>query len=492
MGMATGRRRDAVVVGSGPNGLVAAVTLAQAGWRVEVREAARTPGGGARTEELTLPGFRHDVCSSVHPLALASPVLRRLLADVAWCQPQVQLAHPLDGGRAALLECSEESTSAGLGAGGGSWRRLMAPLLSGADGLVEAILSPRGLPPAQPTSLAALAAFGALGAAPATSLARALRGEEARALLAGCAAHSVRDLHAPVTGGFGLLLALLGHHVGWPVARGGSVAITEALVRRLRELGGEVVCESPVRSLTDLPPAGAVLLDLTPRQVLAVAGDKLPPGYARKLAGYRYGPGVFKLDWALDGPVPWKHPGVSRAATVHVGGSMAEVAAAERTVARGRHPERPFVLFVQASVADPTRAPAGRHTGWAYCHVPHGSTLDMTEAVESQVERFAPGFRDRIMARHAMGPAALEGHNPNNVGGDIGGGTADVRQLLARPVLGRQPWRTPVPGLYLCSSSTPPGGGVHGMCGWHAARLVLRDAKARDPMAASGVVRDVG
>lgn len=479
MGWATARRRDAVVVGSGPNGLVAAVTLAQAGWRVEVREAAGTPGGGARTEELTLPGFRHDVCSSVHPLALASPALRGLLADVAWCQPQVQLAHPLDGGRAALLERSVESTAAGLGAGGGSWRRLMAPLLSGADGLVETILSPRSLPRAQPTELAALAAFGALGAAPATALARGLRGEEARALLAGCAAHSVRDLHAPLTGGFGLLLALLGHHVGWPVARGGSDAITEALVRRLRELGGDVVCGSPVRSLKDLPPATAVLLDLTPRQVLAVGGDRLPRAYARRLAGYRYGPGVFKLDWALDGPVPWRHPGVALAATVHVGGAMAEVVAAERTVARGGHPQRPFVLFAQASVVDPKRAPAGRHTGWAYCHVPHGSTLDMTEAVEGQVERFAPGFRDRILARHAMGPAALEKHNPNDVGGDIGGGTADLRQLLVRPVLSRQPWRTPVPGLYLCSSSTPPGGGVHGMCGWHAAQVALGDAAGR-------------
>ncbi len=295
--------------------------------------------------------------------------------------------------------------------------------------------------------------------------------------LAGCAAHSVRDLHAPVTGAFGLLLALLGHHVGWPVARGGSVAITDALVRRLRDLGGEVVCGSPVRSLAELPRAGAVLLDLTPRQVVSVAADRLPRRYARRLAAYRYGAGVFKLDWALDGPVPWRHPGVGKAATVHVGGSVAEVAEAERTVARGGHPQRPFVLFAQASVADPSRAPAGQHTGWAYCHVPHGSTVDMTEAVERQIERFAPAFRDRILARRAMGPAALEKHNPNYVGGDIGGGMADVRQLLARPVLSAQPWRTPVPGLYLCSSSTPPGGGVHGMCGWHAARLVLHDAR---------------
>ncbi len=467
------RRRDAVIVGSGPNGLVAAVLLAEAGWSVVVREAADEPGGGLRTAELTVPGFRHDVCSSVHPLALASPALRGLLDQVTWCEPEFALAHPLDGGRAAILERSLDATCARMGPDRRRWRALMAPLLRGAGGLVDSLLSPRSLPRASPV---ALAEFAAVGGLPATVLARLLQGEETRALYAGCAAHSVLDLGAPVSGGVGLLLALLGHHVGWPVARGGSSSLTDALVSRLQAAGGVVECGRRVSDLAELPPARVVLLDLTPRQVVAVAGGMLPSAYARRLSRYRYGAGVFKVDWALDGPVPWTNPDVGRAGTVHLGGSFAEVAAAERTVARGGHPDRPFVLFVQATVADRTRAPDGQHTGWAYCHVPNGSTVDMTEALERQVQRFAPDFRDRILARHVMFPAQVEAHNANNVGGDIGGGIADLRQFLARPVAAAQPWRTPVPGLYLCSSSTPPGGGVHGMGGWHAARLALHDA----------------
>jgi phytoene dehydrogenase-like protein len=464
---------DAVVVGSGPGGLTAAVTLAGAGWRVLVVEAASRPGGGLRTEELTLPGFRHDVCATVLPLGLASPALRALpLADegLRWAHPPVPLAHPLDAAPAAVLHRDVAETVADLGAGSG-WHRLLAPLVADAERVANGVLAPFELPPAAPL---ALARFGIRGLWPATALGRvALRGDRARALLGGLAAHSMLDLHAPITAGYGLFLAALGHHVGWPVAVGGSQSLADALVGRLRRLGGELVTDSPVRSLAELPPARAVLLDLTPRQVLAVAGDRLPPRYRRALARYRYGSGVFKVDWALAGPVPWRDPSVAAAATVHLGGTLAEVAAAERTVARGGHPVRPFVLFVQACVADPSRAPAGRHTAWGYCHVPAGSTVDMTDAIEAQVERFAPGFADRVLARHTMGPKALEAHNANLIGGDIGGGAADLRQLAARPVPSLRPWATPLPGLYLCSAATPPGAGVHGMAGAHAARLAL-------------------
>jgi phytoene dehydrogenase-like protein len=470
---------DAVVVGSGPNGLTGAVTLAEAGWRVLVVEAEPTAGGGLRTEELTLPGFRHDVCATVLPLALASPALRALpLADegLRWAHPPVPLAHPLDGEPAALLRRDVAETDAGLDAGSG-WSRLVAPLADDADRLAAGVLAPFELPPAAPVTMAR---FGVRGVWPATTLGRvALRGRRARALLGGLAAHSMLDLHQPITGGYGLILAALAHRVGWPVAVGGSQSLADALVARLARLGGELVTGTPVRSLGELPAARAVLLDLTPRQVLAVAGDRLPPGYRRALARYRYGPGAFKVDWALDGPVPWRDPAVAGAATVHLGGTLAEVASAERAVARGGHPSRPYVLFVQACVADPSRAPAGRHTAWAYCHVPLGSAVDMTDAIEAQVERFAPGFRDRVLARHTMGPAAMEAHNANKVGGDIGGGTADLRQLVARPVLSTTPWATPLPGVYLCSAATLPGAGVHGMAGAHAARLALDPVRGR-------------
>jgi len=488
---------DAVVVGSGPNGLAGAVTLAEAGWRVLVLEAARQPGGGLRTEELTLPGFRHDVCATVLALAAVSPALRAYGADapgpgadappVRWAHPPVPLAHPLDGGTAALLRRDVAATATTLaaalgGTGGGKatdpagWRRLVGPLVAAGPRLTDGVLSLLDLPPAAPV---ALARFGAVGVWPATALARAaLRGDAARALLGGLAAHSMLDLGQPMTAAYGLLLAVSAHQVGWPVAVGGSQSLADALVARLRALGGELVTGQPVTSLSELPPARAVLLDLTPRQVLRIAGDELPARYRAALARYRYGPGVFKVDWALDGPVPWRDEAVAGAGTVHLGGTLAEVAAAERDVARGRHPDRPFVLFVQATVADPSRAPAGKHTGWGYCHVPLGSTVDMTAAIEAQVERFAPGFRDRILARHVMGPAALEAHNANEVGGDIGGGTADLRQLFARPVLSRHPWATPLPGVYLCSASTPPGAGTHGMSGYHAAHLALRRAAA--------------
>jgi phytoene dehydrogenase-like protein len=463
---------DAVVVGAGPNGLVAALRLAEAGRRVLLVEAADRVGGGLRTEDLTLPGFRHDVCATVLPLALASPALRDRIPDgVVFAHPQIPAAHPLEHRPAALVRRDAADTAAGFGRDGRAWSATVGATAAAGFSLVDTLLSPRSAPRAP----LAAARLGALGGWPATVTGRIFRDAPARAAFTGMAAHSVLDLHAPGTAGYGLLLAALAHSVGWPVVRGGSQILADALAGRLRALGGEVATGVRVCDLAQLPATRVTVLDLTPRQVLAVVGSRLPLRYRRALARYRYGAGVFKLDHALDAPVPWRDPEVGRAGTVHLGGTAAEIVAAERDVARGRHPDRPFVLLVQPTTADPSRAPEGRHTLWAYCHVPNGSPVDMTAAIEDQIERFAPGFRDRVLARHAMGPAALEAHGANYVGGDIGGGSADLRQFIARPVLSPAPWRTPVPGLYLCSSSTPPGGGVHGMGGWHAAGLALRD-----------------
>jgi phytoene dehydrogenase-like protein len=466
---------DAVVVGSGPNGLVGAVRLAQAGLRVVVFEAADQIGGGLRTEELTLPGFRHDVCSTVHALALASEAFRVLdlsAEGLQYAHPPIPLGHPLPDGEAALLLRSVRATAEELGRDGRAWRHLVGDIVARGPGVIDGVLSPFDLPPKHPI---AMTAFGARGVWPASLVNKVVfREVKARALFAGVAAHSVLPLTEPVTAGYGLMLTSLAHAVGWPVAVGGSQSIADALAARLRALGGEIVTGTHVTSLAELPGAQVTLLDVTPRQFLAMSDDQLPGRYARTLSRYRYGPGVFKVDWALDGPVPWADPRLASAGTVHVAGPADAVAASEREVAHGRHPERPYVLFVQACVADPTRAPEGKQTGWAYCHVPNGSTVDMTDAIEAQLERFAPGFRDRVLARHVMGPAALEAHNPNEVGGDIGGGTADLRQFIARPVLSKNPWATPLDGVYLCSSSTPPGGGVHGMGGWHAAAAALR------------------
>jgi phytoene dehydrogenase-like protein len=467
---------DAIVVGSGPNGLMSAVTLAMQGWKVLVLEGQARPGGGTRSEQLTTPGTLHDVCSTIHPLGIASPAFRSLPLEnhgLEWIHPDIPAAHPLDGGRAAFLHQSIATTASTLGDDADAYRRLMTPFVR--QDLVDSLLAPISVPRAP----IPLARFGLTGL-------RSLEGlvdsrfttDEGRALLAGLAAHSMLSLRAPITAAYGLMLGLLGHLVGWPMAKGGSQAIADSLVSLLEAHGGTVECGQTVTSLDDLPDARAVLLDVTPRQFVAIAGDRMPSRYRRRLEKFRYGTGVWKVDWALDGPVPWTNPDIARSATVHLGGTAQEVIQAEEDVQEGRDPERPYVLFVQTSLFDRTRVPNGGETAWAYCHTPSGSAFDMTERIEAQVERFAPGFRDRIVERHVMGPAAMERHNANYIGGDINGGVADLRQFIARPVASLSPWSTPLPGVYLCSSSTPPGGGVHGMCGLQAARAALKEHRS--------------
>jgi phytoene dehydrogenase-like protein len=465
---------DAFVVGAGPNGLAAAIVLAQAGVSVEVLEAAETVGGGARSGELTLPGFVHDVCSAIHPLGMASPLFRTLpLAEhgLEWVEPPAALAHPFDDGTAVVLERSPDAAVTGLGEDDSRWRRLFAPLARDAEPLLEDVLAPLHVP-AHPL---VLARFGARAALPATALARlSFRGAKARGVFAGLAAHSMLPLERPPSAAFGLMLGLLAHSVGWPFPQGGSQRLSDALASHLRSLGGEIETGRRVESLGELAEAPLVLLDVTPRGLLALAGNRLPARYRRRLERYRFGPGVFKLDWALDGPIPWRAEECTRAGTVHLGATLEEIAASEAAPWRGEVAGRPYVLLAQQSLFDPTRAPTGRHTAWAYCHVPNGSPVDMTERIENQVERFAPGFRELILARSALGPADLERHNENYVGGDINGGAATLSQLFTRPVARVSPYTTPLPGVFLCSASTPPGGGVHGMCGYHAARAALR------------------
>jgi phytoene dehydrogenase-like protein len=465
---------DAVVVGSGPNGLAAAIAIARTGRSVLVLEGADTIGGGMRTAELTLPGFRHDVCSAIHPLAVASPFLRVLpLAEhgLEWVEPPAAVAHPLDGGRAVLLERSVTATAAQLGRDGDAYGRLFDPLVARAGAILHDALGPLRLPFSPVTA----SRFGAAALQPAARLARRrFRDGDARALFVGLAAHSLLPLDRAPSAGVGLVLGLLGHTAGWPFPRGGSHALADALAAHLRALGGEIECGHRVDWAHDLPAARAVLLDVSPREAVRIAGPLFPERYRMRLERFRYGPGAFKLDLALDGPIPWAAPACAQAATVHVGGSLEEIAASEAAVWRGETEERPFVIVAQQSLFDGSRAPADRHTVWAYCHVPNGSRVDMTERIERQIERFAPGFRERILARHALGPGELEASNPNYVGGDINGGAQDLRQLFARPAPRLDPYSTPAPGLFLCSASTPPGGGVHGMCGYWAARAALR------------------
>jgi phytoene dehydrogenase-like protein len=465
------------VVGSGPNGLAAAITLAREGRSVLVREAQETIGGGVRSAELTLPGFIHDVCSSIHPFVPGSPFFRELKLEeqgLELVQPAGAVAHPFDDGSAVVLERSVEATAAQLGEDERAYRKMVEPIADAWDLLEEAVLAPLVTAPRHPFALGRFA-LSALRSA--DGLARsAFTTERARALFGGCAAHSMVPLTWKGTAAFGLVLAVAGHRFGWPFPRGGAQKITDALAAYLRSLGGETEAGAPVRSLADLPPARALFCDLTPSGFLRLAGGRLPPDYRRRLERFQYGPGAFKVDYALDGPVPWKAEECARAGTVHLGGTLTELVASEQAPWRGEHAERPFVLLAQHTLFDPTRAPEGKHTVWAYCHVPHGSARDMAERIERQIERFAPGFRDLVVGRSVLPPAELERRNENLVGGDINGGAANLRQLLFRPMIKLVPYKTPLHGVYLCSSSTPPGGGVHGMCGYLAARFALRDA----------------
>jgi phytoene dehydrogenase-like protein len=462
---------DAVVVGSGPNGLAAAITLAQHGCKVLVLEGKAAIGGGMRSAELTLPGFVHDICSTIHTLGAVSPFLKNLpLADygLRWIEPPAEAAHPLDGDDPVLVWRSVEQTAAGLGVDEGAYRRFFGWLKSRAGDLYDEFLGPFPLPPRHALLMVQ---FGLNALLPATTLAQIrFRGQRARSLFAGMACHSIMPLEHITTAAFGIMLALSAHTAGWIFPRGGAQRLADALAAHLRALSGEIVTGQMVNSLDELPPARAIFLDVTPQQFVHMAGERMPPSYRRKLLGYRYGAGVFKMDFALSTPIPWKHSGVAQAATVHLGGLLAETADSERRVGCGQHPQRPFVLLAQTSLFDDSRAPAGKHTVWAYCHVPNGSTFDMSERIEAQIERFAPGFRDVILARHTMNTDAMQTYNPNYIGGDINGGIQDWRQLFTRPTPRLNPYSTPLKGVYLCSSSTPPGGGVHGMCGYHAAR----------------------
>jgi phytoene dehydrogenase-like protein len=463
---------DAIVIGAGPNGLAAAIEIARAGRSVCVYEGNATIGGGTRSAELTLPGFVHDVCSAVHPLAAASPFFSQLPLDkhgLEFIYPPASLAHPFDDGTAVIIDRSLDSTAERLGADREAYKRVFAPFVAGWNDLAGDVLAPIGVP--RHPFLMARFGLSAIRSAKAFGASK-FREEKTRTMFAGMAGHSFLSLDQAGTAAFGLMLGILAHAAGWPVARGGSQSLANALGSYLKELGGEIVTEHRVESLAELPPARVTLCDVTPRQLVRIAGASLPDGFRRRLERYRYGPAAFKMDYALSSPVPWKAAECATAATVHLGGSFDEIFESEWNASHGKHSEKPFVLIAQPSLFDSTRAPQGQHTLWAYCHVPNGSTVDMKDAIERQIERFAPGFRDCILARNVLTPADLERHNPNLVGGDINGGIQDLPQMFLRPT--SRLYSTPANGLYLCSSSTPPGGGVHGLCGFHAARHALR------------------
>jgi len=442
---------------------------------VRVIEGCATPGGGTRTQELTLPGFHHDVCSAIHPMGIASPFFRSLdlkASGLEWIEPPLALAHPFDDEPPAVLKRSLEATSESLGPDSRTYRRLMGPFARGGDRFVEDILGSLPLPRRNPLLFARLGLF---GVPPAAWLARVLfKGSRARGLFAGLAAHSILPLSTPSSSAIAVVMGMLGLVYGWPFPRGGAARITDSLVAKLASLGGELVTGRWVTGVEDLPSARNIFWDVTPRQLLQIAGACLPSAYSRQLRRFRYGPGVFKVDWALDGPIPWKDPQCSHAGTVHLGATLEEIIASEAATTSGPPVEKPFVILTQTSLFDPTRAPAGKHTAWAYCHVPNGSTVDMTGRIEAQVERFAPGFCDRVLARRTISPAEMEAYDPNYIGGDINGGVQDLLQQWTRPVPRLNPYAVPGTKMYLCSSSTPPGGGVHGMCGYWAARAALR------------------
>ncbi len=468
------RDYDAIIVGSGPNGLAAAVTMQQAGLSVLLVEAKDAIGGGLRSAELTLPHFVHDICSAIHPLAAGSPFFKTLPLEqhgLEFIYPTIAAAHPFDDGRAAALHKSVEQTAQALGEDERSYLKLMKPFVKNWPRIAADVLGPLHFPK-RPI---AMARFGLKALTSATQLAKRFRTREARGLWAGMAAHSIQPLSNVATSAIGLVLMATGHSEGWPISKGGSDAIANALASYFVSLGGTIETNFYVHSLSQLPSSHAVLFDITPMQLLQIAGYKFSSLYRWQLKRYRYGMGVFKIDWALDGPIPFTASACRQAGTIHLGNTLEEIVASEQSTSEGKHPDKPFVLLAQQSVFDPSRAPEGKHTAWAYCHVPNGSEVDMTERIEEQVERFAPHFRDRIIGRHVMNTAQIEAYNPNYIGGDINGGVIDIGQLFTRPALRLSPYKTSEKGIYICSSSTPPGGGVHGMCGYHAAKRVLKD-----------------